>query len=202
MGRHQPSVAEHGDPVRDACNLVETVADVDETDAFGFQAADLLEQALGFLAPECGGRLVEDEEARVQGQRLGDFDLLLRRDPEMAHLGGGRGVEPEAMQLLGRAPVHGLAVDTAAAHRHAPDEDVFGDRQIEKKPHLLVDETDAGGQRVGGRVRGIGLSPPAHRSGRRRHEAGDDRGGGRFAGAVFPDESERLAGPDVRDRRR
>ena len=197
VGRHQPSVAEHDDPVRDAGDLVEAMADVDEADAVGFQAADLLEQALGFLASQSGGRLVEDQEARVEGQRLGDFDLLLGCDPQIAHPGRRRGVQPEAMQLLGGAPVHEVAVDAAAAHRQAPDEDVFRDRQIEKQPHLLVDEADSGGKSVCRRVRSVGLSAPGHRSGRRLDQTRDDRGGGRFSCAVFPDQGEGLARPDV-----
>ena len=194
--RHQPSVAQHRDPVGDTGDLVEPVTDVDEADAFGFQTADLLEQALGFLAPERRGRLVEDQEARIQGQRLGDFDLLLGGDPEMAHLGGGGDVEPQAMQLLGRAPVHEVAIDAAATHRQPADKNILGNRQIENEPHLLMDEADTGGKRVSRRIRGVGLAPPGHHSGSRRHESGDDRCDGRFSGAVLPDESKRLAGPD------
>ena len=55
------------------------------------------------------------------------------------------------MQLLGGAPVHELAIDPAAAQRQPADKNILGDRQIENEPHLLMDEADAGGKRVGGR---------------------------------------------------
>ena len=118
------------DAVGDAGDLVEAVADVDETDALGLQPADLLEQPLGLFGAERRGRLVEDQEPRVQRQRLGDLDLLLRGDAKVAHERRRRSVESEAMQLLGGAPVHQLAIDTAAAHRQAADKDILGDRQI------------------------------------------------------------------------
>ena len=35
---------------------------------------------IGFLAAQGGGRLVEDQELGVEGERLGDLDLLLGSD--------------------------------------------------------------------------------------------------------------------------
>ena len=44
------------------------------------QVADDLEQPLDFMRSERRARLIHDDDARLEGERLGDFDeLLLRR---------------------------------------------------------------------------------------------------------------------------
>ncbi len=176
VGRDEAPVAQDEHAVRDAGDLVEAVADVDEADAFGLQPADLLEEPLGLFGAERGGRLVEYQEARVQRQRLGDLDLLLRGDAKVAHQRRRRSVESQAVQLLGRAPIHQLAINTAAPHRQAPDKDILGDRQVQQESHFLMNEPDSCRQRVGRRIGRIGLSAPGHGSGRRPNESGDDRG--------------------------
>ena len=60
MGRDELPVAQDDDPVGDAGDLVEAVADVNETDAFGLQPPDLFEKALGLFRAQRGGRLIED----------------------------------------------------------------------------------------------------------------------------------------------
>ena len=130
-------------PVRDAGDLVEAVADVDETDAFGLQPPDLFEKPLGLFGAQRGGRLVEYQEARVQRQRLGDLDLLLRGDAKVAHERRGRSVQSQAAQLLGCAPIHQLAINAAAPHREAPDKDILGDRQVPQESHFLMNEPDS-----------------------------------------------------------
>ena len=71
------------------------------------------------------------KQARVQRQRLGDLDLLLRGDAKVAHERRGRSVQSQAVQLLGCAPIHQLAINTAAPHRETPDKHILGDRQVQ-----------------------------------------------------------------------
>jgi hypothetical protein len=85
MGRDELPVAQDDDPVGDAGDLVQAVADLNETDAFRLQTPDLFEKALGLFGAQRGGRLIEDQQARVQRQRLRDLDLLLGGDFEVAH---------------------------------------------------------------------------------------------------------------------
>ena len=113
-----------------AGDLVEAVTDVDETDAFRLQPPDLFEKPLGLFRAQRGGRLVEYQQARVERQRLGDLDLLLRGDAKVAHERRGRSLESQAAQLLGGAPIHQLAINTAAPHRETPDKHILGDRQV------------------------------------------------------------------------
>ena len=58
------------------------------------QRAHDLEQPLDLRARERGGRLVHDQHARVEAQRLGDLDDLLVGDRQAAHR--ALGVEPHA----------------------------------------------------------------------------------------------------------
>ena len=71
------AVAEDGRPVAQREDLVEPVADEEDRDAAVAQPADDREQPLDLVGGERGGRLVEDEDARLDRQRLGDLDQLL-----------------------------------------------------------------------------------------------------------------------------
>ena len=60
LRRHPPSIAEHSDAVRDAEHLVEPMADVDDAEAFGAEAAEHAEEPghVGLRQRRC--RLVKD----------------------------------------------------------------------------------------------------------------------------------------------
>ena len=76
----QLAVAQHDDAVAGLDDLVQAVRNEDDRDALRLEAGDDLEQLLGLGERQARGRLVEDDEARVEAQRLGDLDhLLLRR---------------------------------------------------------------------------------------------------------------------------
>ena len=78
------AVADDGDGVGDLLDLVELVADHDAGHALGAQPGDEVEQVLGVALVERRGRLVEDEQLDVLGQRLGDLDELLLADADVA----------------------------------------------------------------------------------------------------------------------
>ena len=78
------AVAEHGDPVGDAEDLRQSVADVDDADA----GAALLEhermEALDVVRPERGRRLVEEQHLRLGEERLDDLEELPLDERERA----------------------------------------------------------------------------------------------------------------------
>ena len=153
---HMPSVPQHDNAVADACDLGQAVAHIDEGHALGLQAHHLLEEAVGLLIPERRRRLVENQQARVQRQRLGDLDLLLRGHAQRAHLVRGGHIQPQPVQLGLCALDHGLHVDAPVLHQQATDKHVLCNRQVRQQPHFLVDQADARAQGVGGRHRRIG----------------------------------------------
>ena len=61
-------------------NLDQAVGDVDDRDAAGGELAHDAEQHARLAIGERRRRLVEDQDAAVEGQRLGDLDQLLLGD--------------------------------------------------------------------------------------------------------------------------
>ena len=195
--RHALPVAQHDDPIGDPPNLLHAVRDVDDADTLGAQLAHLLEQRLGFGAPERGGGLVEDEQPGVERQRLGDLDELLLGRGQALHLARRRQVQVEPRQLFLGAPHHGGAVHAAALHRPAADEDILRDGELRQELHLLVDQHQPLVDRLARGGRGIGLPQPGHGSFGRRPRSRDDAGQGGLAGAILPEQRHDLAGVDV-----
>jgi hypothetical protein len=103
------------------------------------------EQVRGVLVVQARGRLVQDEQPDVLGQRLGDLDQLLLPDAELAD--GGDRVLVEAHRA--EQPT-GLGVGAVPVDEPAPaaplvaQEDVLGDRQVRHQRELLVDDRDPG----------------------------------------------------------
>ena len=77
------------------------MADEDDRVAIRREPAQDGEDLLGLLGSEDGGRLVEDEDARIAVERLEDLDPLLLADGQGVDPGVGVDLEAE---LLGRAP--------------------------------------------------------------------------------------------------
>ncbi|MFT3848997.1 MAG: hypothetical protein QM739_10020 [Propionivibrio sp.] len=93
---------------------------------------------------ERGGRLVEDQQARVVGERLGDLDHLLLRDAQRADLGLGVDLDFEPRQILtGLLEHRRLVDDEAVALGQAAEIHVLGNRQPVDQAEFLVDRRDA-----------------------------------------------------------
>jgi hypothetical protein len=70
-------VAENRRPTAQLEDLLEPVAHEENRDAAVARLADDREQPLHLVRGERGGWLIEDEHARIDGERLGDLDQLL-----------------------------------------------------------------------------------------------------------------------------
>src|SRR4051794_2426209 len=195
--RHPLAVAQHDDAIGDLADLLQPVRDVDDADALGPELAHLLEERLGLGAAERGRGLVEDEELRVQGERLRDLDQLLLRGRETLHLPRRREAQVEAGELFLRPLDHGGAIDPAGLRRPAADEDVLGDRELRQELELLVDQHEALVDRLPRGGRGVGLPQPGHLPLEGRPRPGDDAGQRGLARAIFPEQGDDLAGVDV-----
>ena len=157
MRRDVLAVAQHGDAVAIVEDLRHAVGDVDDRDALRRQLAHDLEQDLRLALGQRGGRLVEDQHAAVQRQRLGDLDQLLLRDGERAHQRGGIDVAEAAQDLAGAALEPAIVHQQRAAGVGRGHEDVLGDRDIGAERDLLVDEADAERCAMAGEVIATGL---------------------------------------------
>ena len=142
-----------------------------------------------------GGRLVHDEHASVERDRLRDLDDLLVGDREA--LGRAVGVDAHAEPGKRRLHLaaHRLAVDPAEAVRGlAAHEDVLRDRQVGEERGLLVDDGDARLLRLGGRGEVDVLAVEAELARVAAVEPGDDLHERGLARAVLADEGVDRAG--------
>ena len=188
-------VAHDGDLVGDDEQLVEPVGDVDDRDPGGGQPADDAEQHLDLGVGEDRRGLVEDEHLGVADQGLGDGDLLLLGDGQLADRDGGvAGRQADQLQQLHHARVLRRPVDPPAAGDLPAGEDVLGDGEVEEQLRFLIDGRDAEGDGVSGAVDGHRLAlegDPPGVGGRRPGEDLDQRG---LARAVLADQGVDPAG--------
>ena len=103
------AVAQHRDAVGDLLDLAHAVGDVDDADPGLLQLGDQVEQLrrLGFRQRR--RRLVQNEQADVGEERLGDLHHLLVGARQFANLAVGVEVESEILDDLDRAGPHGRA---------------------------------------------------------------------------------------------
>ena len=102
-----------------------------------------------FAGRQGGGRFVEDQDARVERQRLADFDELLLGDAELADLCRQIDLDAQAGEDGLRLAAHGLFRQQAQAiAQFAPEEDIFHRVQIGDQRKFLEDDGDAGGDGV------------------------------------------------------
>src|SRR3954466_207617 len=144
-GGHLPDrlpVPDDRDPVAQGGDLLQVMRDEDDPDPVLAQLAHDREELVDLLGGEHGRRLVHDQHARVQAQRLGDLDHLEPGDAQFTHTRAWRHVDPDAPQQHLGVGLHRPAVDHPEAARLSAQEDVLGDRQIGDEVELLVDGGD------------------------------------------------------------
>ena len=146
------------------------------------------------------GRLVEDHEARIEAQRLGDLDHLLLGERQARHRRRRREgrAQPVEIGLHGGAQLFGVdELEEAALSRLAADVDVGADVEIVEEIELLMDEGDARAHRAANGQRRIGRAIDLDGAAVGRDDAAEDLHQGRFAGAVLADEADDLAGANL-----
>jgi hypothetical protein len=165
------------------------VRDVNDADALGLEAADVVKEGLQVVLGEGRRGLVHDEDARADGEGLGDLDDLLMRDREVRDVGRRIDGDAHTAEDVGCHRAQARPVDEAAgAAWLAPEEDVLCDSEMRDEVELLVDGGDARVQGVSRRARVIGLAEAAHRTGVGTVGAGENLHQRGLARAVLTDE--------------
>src|SRR4051812_17844710 len=143
VGAADDAAAAHdGGAVAQAPDLVELMADVEDRDALGREAAQGLEQLVGLLRGEDRGRLVHDDEARLLEQTAHDLDPLPLADRERVDravglerqaVGLGDAPDPlaQALQVVGleaegHVLEHGERVEQREVLEHHADAEAAG----------------------------------------------------------------------------
>ena len=152
-----------------------------------------IEQTAGVDAVERGGRLVHDQDAGVDRQRLGDFDDLLVGDRKVAGQRIGRDRRAEPPQQAAGLVAHGPPVEDAETGRLDAEKDVLRHRALRQQAQLLMDDADPGAARDD-RVRKCDL-PPIEPDGSAIGpiDAAEDLDQRRFSGAVLAAQRMNLA---------
>ena len=134
-------VAQDGDAVGDLADLAEPVGDVDDRRPFRGQLPDGGEEPLDRVLRERSRRLVEDQQLRRDGERLGQLEQVAagdaeQRDAVLEMAAEVDVVEQRAHRLLG---VRFAAPQVLRRHR---DPDVLGDRHVREQRWMLVHDRD------------------------------------------------------------
>ena len=183
------AVAQHGDVVADADQLLQPVRDVDDRDALRLEVGDHLEQHLDLGRAKRRGRLVHDQDRGVERHRLGDLDQLLLADPQVLHqhVGPDAGLQPiqELARRAAPAPCgrceSRLVISRVAKMFSATD----------RLPNRLSSWNTMPMPRahgIAGRGEGHLLAVQQDPALRRLLDAGDDLHQRRLAGAVLADQ--------------
>ena len=96
------------------------VGDEDHAHTAGLQVVDHTEQRIDLASGQRRGGLVQDQQAGVLGEGLGDLDQLLARDPELADALVEVDVQADPVQRLLGDAAHLSAVDHAEPLGSAP----------------------------------------------------------------------------------
>ena len=106
VGGGDLAVTQHRHAVAEREHFLELVTDEDDGDALRPEPAQHVEERGRFVAADRGGRLVQQQELRLQRERLGDLDDLHLRDRERRHLGPRIDGAVEQVEECARLPMH------------------------------------------------------------------------------------------------
>ena len=145
------SVAQHHGAIGALHHLVQAMRDENDADATGLQPRDDPHQAASLGQGQAGGRLVHDDETRIERQRLDDLDKLTLGQRQFGKRRIGPEIGAETVEQRPHLGMKPLAVDQfqrPAMHGLAADIDVARNVEIIEEVELLVDEGNARLDRV------------------------------------------------------
>ncbi len=185
-GRNAAAVAKDGAFVGQLGNFVHPMRNVDQSKTVGAKPPQYAID-LGHVSGGQGRRgFVENQDARLARERLGDLDHLPARQRKvldecqrMDVIGSGT-----RERLLGDAALR-PAIDQAEAARRVADRDIVGDGEVGDEGQLLKDAGDAGGVGRRRRRERDRRAIEQHPALVGRHHARHDLDKRRLAGAVL-----------------
>src|SRR5579883_860070 len=192
------AVAQHGDAVRDGGDFFQAVGYINDADAGGAEAGDDAEQAFDFALGKRRRGLIEDEDAGIGADGLGDFNDLLFRHAEGAGEAAGVDVRRGAGEQVAGAGFAGAPVDAAPeAGTLEREGDVFRHTERGEQRRLLVNDGDPHGAGEGGAVVRDVPAGDGQGAGIGSDGAGEDLDEGGLPRPVLSDEGVNFAGLKV-----
>lgn len=107
------------------------------------QIANDRQQRRGFLFGQGGGRFVEDQQANLFIQRLGDLHQLLLTKAEVADAGIGGNGQIDLRQQLLTAQRHGFIIQQTMAGYLGAEENILQHGEMFHQRQLLMNNGDA-----------------------------------------------------------
>ena len=140
-GAAELAVAQDRDAVGDLTHLGQPVGDVDDRSPLRRELPDRGEEQLHRVLRQRGRRLVEDQESRRHGERLGDLEQVPPSDAERGDAVFEMAKEMDAVEQRAHRPCRILVAtpQMLGCDGHA---DVLGDRHVWEKRRMLVDDRD------------------------------------------------------------
>ncbi len=141
---HQLAVFQHGHPVGDGKNLVQFVADIDDSQSLFPQLLQAVEQALRLPLSDGRCRLIEDQDLGVALNGARNFHDLLHRHVIQVQGVLGINLDIEVFQGFGGGLVHVMEADEAGLiHWLGVGEYIFGYRHHRCQSQVLEHGADA-----------------------------------------------------------
>ncbi len=199
--RDGAALAHHRDAVADREHLLQPVRDEDQTVAGVAQPRHHLEQALHLARAQRGGRLVEDDERRVERERLGDLDELTLRRGEPSHLLRERQavrLAETVEDVAGALPQHAAPQPAGAAQ--LGEKDVLDHGEIGREAGFLHHHRDARADRIARRLRVERRAAEPDAAAVAPHMPADHPRQRGLAGAVRPEERVHFRARDLQSR--
>ncbi len=141
---HAP-VSKHRHLVRDTETFLEVVRDKDDSEPLRAQPFNRCEEDVDPVLIEYGGRLVENENARIGQDRFGDLHHLLLSDAEGCDNVLRRDRDAQLLEHPPRASSDQAAIDDAeSVPGKSAKENIFFRRETWSERQFLVDDDDAG----------------------------------------------------------
>ncbi len=196
IGDHAP-IPEHRHRVADRLDLPQVVRHVQNADAATREPLNRLEQQRRLVRRERRGRLVEDDETCVEGERARDHHEPLLDERQLADRRIEWHVERDGLERLRGAPAQlSVPYQPYSAAGLVPEHDVGRDGQRGRDCQLLWHRGDAGAEGVD-RTSELQRSPAyVHRAVRRANHPGEALDERRLACAVGANEAVHLARPN------
>ena len=144
-GPSHAAVSKHRHLVCDTEDFLEVVRNEDDSDPLRPQPFNRCEEDVDPVLIEHGGRLVEDENARISQDRFGDLHHLLLSDAEGCDNVLRRDRDAQLLEHLPRVSSHQAAIDDAeSVPGKSAKENIFFRRETWSERQFLVDDDDAG----------------------------------------------------------
>ena len=144
-GPGHAAVSKHRHLVRYAEDFLEVVRNKDDSEPLRAQPFNRCEEDVDPVLIEHSGRLVENENARIDGDGLGYLHHLLLSDAKGCDNVLRRDRNAKLLEHLPRTSAHQATIDDAKSFSRKPaEEDIFFRRKARSERQFLVDDDDTG----------------------------------------------------------